>query len=74
MEEGYEALLKGFAAREEGLKAREEEAAELAESRSTELPLGRDQRVKRKFTVEEDEDEEDDRDGSEDDASKRPKL
>ena len=75
VEEGYEALLQGFAAREESLKAREEEAAELAESRSTTLPLGRDQRVKRKFTLEDDDDDEEGEDeDTEDDASKRPKL
>lgn len=68
VEEGYEILLQGFAAREEILKAREEEATELAESLPTAVPdksgenpngtLGRDQRVKRKYTVEDDEDEE----------------
>lgn len=69
VEDGYEGLLKGFAAREEILKARDEEPTELADSFPTAVPgkpgeqpngtLGRNQRAKRKFTVEDDEDEED---------------
>lgn len=81
VEEGYESLLEGFAAREDSLKAREEEAAELSESRSTAIldeasenpsgTLGRDQRVKRKFTVEDDDEGDEEGEG---DAAKRPKV
>lgn len=81
VEEGYESLLKGFQAREDSLKAREEEAAELSETKSTAIldeasrnpsgTLGRDQRVKRKFTVEDDEEGEEEDEG---DAAKRPKV
>ena len=77
VEEGYESMLQGFAEREDSLKAREEEAAELATSleKAGENPsgtLGRDQRVKRKFTVDDEEDDEASEDG--DVASKRPKV
>lgn len=78
VEEGYESMLQGFAEREDSLKAREEEAAELAATldKASENPsgtLGRDQRVKRKFTVADDEeDDEASEDG--DVASKRPKV
>ena len=78
VEEGYESMLQGFAEREDSLKAREEEAAELATTldKANENPsgtLGRDQRVKRKFTVGDDEeDDEASEDG--DVASKRPKV
>lgn len=78
VEEGYESMLQGFAEREDSLKAREEEAAELATTldKASENPsgtLGRDQRVKRKFTVGDDEeDDEASEDG--DVASKRPKV
>lgn len=63
VEEGYEAQLKGFASREESLKARDEEATELASTavlddgeKPTGTP-GRDQRAKRKFTVVDDDEE-----------------
>lgn len=81
VEDGYEDLLAGFAVREEALQAREEEATELAESRSalvqdeaSENPngtLGRDQRVKRKFTVLDDDDEDEEGEGE---PAKRPKA
>lgn len=81
VEEGYEVLLKGFKEREDTLKVKEEEAAELSEAKSTAIldeanenpsgTLGRDQRVKRKFTVEDDDEGEEEGEG---DAAKRPKV
>ncbi|KAL4893053.1 acyl-CoA N-acyltransferase [Aspergillus ambiguus] len=66
VEEGYEVLLKVFVKREEALKAKLEADASSADA------SGRDQRAKRKFTVEDDEDEEED--AEETAASKRPKV
>lgn len=81
VEEGYEELLKKFAALEEVLKEREVEATELAESAPTVVPsengenangmIGRDQRTKRKFTAEDDEDEDGEEEGV---AAKRAKA
>ncbi|OJZ91857.1 histone acetyltransferase type b catalytic subunit [Aspergillus piperis CBS 112811] len=72
VEEGYDALLKAFNAREEALKAKEEEAGVLATPESTAV-LGdassRDQRVKRKLTVEDEEDE-----AENEEAAKRTKV
>ncbi|KAF9893753.1 histone acetyltransferase 1 [Aspergillus nanangensis] len=79
VEEGYEALLKVFVAREEELKAKKhEEEAELTavldeDSTTPGGSLGRDQRVKRKFTVEDDEDDDED-DAEESVTTKRPKV
>ncbi|KAI9934894.1 hypothetical protein ASPWEDRAFT_175616 [Aspergillus wentii DTO 134E9] len=70
VEEGYEGLLQAFTQREDDLKAKEdEEATELAGSTA----LGKDQRVKRKFTVA-DEDEDEDEDESEAAAAKKAKV
>lgn len=72
VEEGYDALLKAFNAREEALKAKEEESGVLATPESTAV-LGeassRDQRVKRKLTVEDEEDE-----AENEEAAKRTKV
>ncbi|KAE8148443.1 histone acetyltransferase type B catalytic subunit [Aspergillus avenaceus] len=77
VEEGYEALLKVFMAREEALKAKQEESGESSEtsvldegSSSNDTP--RDQRAKRKFTVEDD--DEDEEDEEEPETTKRPKV
>ncbi|RAK97195.1 histone acetyltransferase catalytic subunit HAT1 [Aspergillus ibericus CBS 121593] len=71
VEEGYDALLKAFNAREEALIAKEEESlqstAVLGEASS-----GRDQRAKRKLTVEDEEDEEEEE--NDDSAAKRAKV
>ncbi|EAW14059.1 histone acetyltransferase catalytic subunit HAT1 [Aspergillus clavatus NRRL 1] len=79
VEEGYEVLLKEFTAREQSLKVLEE-AAEQTESRATAVEdeanaspsgtLGRDQRVKRKFTVEDDDEDE----AETEDTAKRTKV
>ncbi|KAF7121681.1 hypothetical protein CNMCM5793_009153 [Aspergillus hiratsukae] len=70
VEEGYEVLLREFTEREEKLKARGEEKSPAAEV-SDDGPSGtaRDQRVKRKFTVQDDEDE-----VEEGDTAKRTKV
>ncbi|PKX99004.1 histone acetyltransferase catalytic subunit HAT1 [Aspergillus novofumigatus IBT 16806] len=74
VEEGYEVLLKEFTEREEKLKARGGEEESPAAAVSDDAGAGpsgtsRDQRVKRKFTVEDDEDE-----VEEEDTAKRTKL
>lgn len=61
VEEGYEQLFGFFDEREERLKAQREEA---------DASSNRDQRAKRKFTVEDDEEEDED----ESVAAKRPKA
>ncbi|PYH44249.1 histone acetyltransferase catalytic subunit HAT1 [Aspergillus saccharolyticus JOP 1030-1] len=77
VEEGYEALLKAFNAREDELKAREEELGDAATAESTVVldessGSSREQRNKRKLTVEDDEDEEE---GEETESpNKRPKA
>lgn len=80
VEEGYEVLLKAFSARQESLIAKTADEKERKRSQSaavldeaSEAPngtLGRDQRVKRKFTVADDDEEEE----TEGEASKRPKV
>ncbi|OGM45492.1 histone acetyltransferase type b catalytic subunit [Aspergillus bombycis] len=77
VEEGYEALIKVFTAREEALMAKQEESGESPETAASEDSAtssgdtpARDQRAKRKFTLE-DEDEEEE---GEPEASKRPKV
>lgn len=77
VEEGYEALIKVFTAREEALMAKQEESGESPETAVLEDSVAsssdsstRDQRTKRKFTVE-DEDEEEE---GESEVSKRPKV
>ncbi|GMF72307.1 unnamed protein product [Aspergillus oryzae] len=77
VEEGYEALIKVFTAREEALMAKQEESGESPETAVLEHSVAsssdsstRDQRTKRKFTVE-DEDEEEE---GESEVSKRPKV
>lgn len=74
VEEGYEVLLSAFTEREEALKARQEELGDLADSETTavvdEAGSSKDQRAKRKFTVEDDEDEEEDTN----DLAKRAKV
>ncbi|OJJ47101.1 hypothetical protein ASPZODRAFT_132041 [Penicilliopsis zonata CBS 506.65] len=62
VEEGYSALLEAFLEREKKLEAQEGSADAGT--------LGRDQRVKRKFTVQDDEDEED----HDQESAKRPKV
>lgn len=76
VEEGYEALIKVFTAREEALLAKQSESGELSETAvlddsgtSSSDASARDQRVKRKFTVEDDDEEEDELE-----AAKRPKV
>lgn len=72
VEEGYEVLLKAFTEREEALKARQEELGDVADPETTavvEEGASKDQRAKRKFTVEEDDEDED-----EDEAAKRAKV
>ncbi|KAH8424703.1 histone acetyltransferase catalytic subunit HAT1 [Aspergillus melleus] len=77
VEEGYEVLLKAFTEREETLKARQDEIGDLAGPETTiaveEAGASKDQRAKRKFTVEDDEDEEDEEDVN-DSATKRTKV
>lgn len=78
VEEGYEALLKVFVAHEKALKEKQEEDASgpttvVGDTKTDpEGALGRDQRVKRKFTVGDEEDEDEDEDDAA--ASKRPKV
>ena len=72
VEDGYEILLKGFAEREEILKSREEELT-VSQDKGAEYlngTPGKEQRSKRKFTVEDDEDE----DAAEGSATKRSKA
>ncbi|KAE8350102.1 histone acetyltransferase type B catalytic subunit [Aspergillus coremiiformis] len=78
VEEGYEALIKVFTAREEALKAAQEESGESDEtavltntSTGSSEPPARDQPVKRKFTVEDEDEEEEE---GEPESSKRPKV
>lgn len=73
VEDGYEILLKGFADREEILRSREEELTVSKDKGAEYLngTPGKEQRSKRKFTVEDDEDEEDAGEGS---AKKRSKA
>ncbi|PWY71637.1 histone acetyltransferase type b catalytic subunit [Aspergillus heteromorphus CBS 117.55] len=77
VEEGYNALLSVFDAREDALKAKEDESDELAASESTAVvgedsagPSGKEQGAKRKLVVEDEDDEEE----NDDSASKRAKV
>jgi histone acetyltransferase 1 len=81
VEEGYENLLKAFAAREESEKAREEEQKEgstkqasMVEGKGAANGTRDQDRVKRKHTVLEDEEDEDGYERPSEATSKRPKA